>query len=68
MSFDEYKAEISLLMNEMEGEQGDLHEVMMRLKGILDTMRAEGLPIPDDLKRFERDLDARFSVPGRSDE
>ncbi|MBP5858041.1 hypothetical protein KAJ83_13565 [Marivibrio halodurans] len=66
MSFDEYKAEISLLMNEMEGEQGDLHEVMMRLKTILDTMRAEGLPIPDDLKRFEQDLDARFSVPGGS--
>ena len=62
MSFEEYDAEISLLINEMEGEQGDIHEIMMRLKTLLDTMRAEGLPIPDDLKRFESELDARFSA------
>jgi hypothetical protein len=35
---------------------------MMRLKQILDTMRAEGLPIPEDLQRFERDLDAQFQA------
>jgi hypothetical protein len=62
MSFEEYQAEVSLLVNEMEGDQGDIHEVMMRLKQILDTMRAEGLPIPEDLQRFERDLDAQFQA------
>lgn len=66
MSFEEYKAEISLLVSEMEGEQGDMHEIMMRLKGLLDTMRAEGLPIPDDLRRFEAQLDARFTKEGGS--
>lgn len=62
MSFEEYEAEISLLVSEMEGDQGDIHEIMMRLKTLLDTMRAEGLPIPDDLRRFEEQLDARFSA------
>lgn len=66
MSFEEYEAEISLLVSEMEGDQGDIHEIMMRLKTLLDTMRAEGLPIPDDLRRFEEQLDARFSAEART--
>jgi len=64
MSFEEYEAELGLLLTQMEGEQGDAHEIMMRLKQMLDQMRAEGLPIPDDLKRFEQELDARFSAEG----
>lgn len=65
MSFEEYEAELSLLLTELEGEQGDSHEVMMRLKQMLDTMRAEGLPIPEDLKKFEDDLDKLFSEQGK---
>eukprot|EP00752_Nemacystus_decipiens_P015268 g13601.t1 len=62
MSFEEYEAELSLLLTQLEGEQGDIHEIMMRLKQTLDGMRAEGLPIPEDLKRFEAELDARFTA------
>ncbi|MEQ8602833.1 MAG: hypothetical protein RIB45_05905 [Marivibrio sp.] len=64
MSFEEYEAELGLLLTELEGEQGDEHEIMMRLKQMLDQMRAEGLPIPDDLKRFEQELDERFTREG----
>ena len=60
MSFEEYKAELSLLFSQLEGEQGDDHEILLRLKQMLDTMRAEGMPIPEDLKKLEHDLDARF--------
>ncbi len=67
MSWEEYEAELSLLLTQLEGEQGDAHEIMLRLKQMLDTMRAEGLPIPEDLKRFEADLDARFAVDGTGD-
>ena len=67
MSWEEYEAELSLLVTQLEVEQGDAHEIMLRLKQMLDTMRAEGLPIPEDLKRFEADLDARFAVDGASD-
>ena len=61
----DYNAELSLLMTEMQGEQGDAHEIHMRLKQIMATMRAEGLPVPDDFKRLEAELDKEFTELGR---
>lgn len=64
MSFEEFQAELTLLLGQLESEPDDEHEIMMRLKQMLDTMRSEGLPIPDDLARLESDLDHRFSDAG----
>lgn len=60
MTMDDLDAEISYLMEQLEGEPGDVHEVFFRLKQILDTFRAEGLPVPENLARMEAALDARF--------
>jgi hypothetical protein len=57
MAFDDLDAEITYLMNVMEGEQGDLHEIAFRLRQVMSTLRAEGLPVPEDLKNLEADLD-----------
>ena len=59
---DKQSAEValSLLVDEMEGEQGDRHEILMRLRQILDTMRAENLPVPSDLAELEVALAAEF--------
>ena len=40
----EIEAALSLLLDEMEGEQGPSHEVYLRLVQILDSMRATGMP------------------------
>lgn len=61
----DYEAELSLLLDEMEGDQGDLREVHMRLITMLSTMRAEGLPVPEDLERLEAELDQLFSGQAR---
>lgn len=61
MSFDDLTAELSYLLSALQSDPDDEHELMMRLKQMLDTMRSEGLPIPDDLKQLEADLDERFS-------
>lgn len=53
-------AAASLLVDEMEGEQGDRHEIWLRLQGIIHQMRATGMPVPDDLRRMEEDLEAEF--------
>lgn len=58
----DYNAEISILLNELQGEQGDMHEIHMRLQQLISTMRAEGLPIPDDLRQLESQLDKAFTV------
>ena len=60
MTMDDLDAEISYLMEQMEGELGDSHEIFFRLKQILDTFRAEGLPVPENLAKLEKDLDERF--------
>ncbi|MGJ3260144.1 MAG: hypothetical protein ACFE0S_11135 [Rhodospirillales bacterium] len=60
MAFDDLDAEIAYLMNVMEGEQGDLREIEFRLRQVISTLRAEGLPVPEDLKKLEADLDRQL--------
>ena len=60
MTMDDLDAEISYLMNQLEGESGDSHELFFRLHQILETFRAEGLPVPQNLLKMEQALDAQF--------
>lgn len=62
MAYDEQEIEaaISLLIDEMQGEQGDRHEIWMRLQTLLSQLRAVGMPVPDDLKRMNAELEAEF--------
>lgn len=57
---EEIEAGILELMEEMEGEHGDAHEIYMRLRQILDGMRAMGMPVPEDLARMEKSLSEEF--------
>ncbi len=61
MTMDDLDAEIAYLMNQLEGEPGDLHEIYFKLHQALSTLRAEGLPVPENLAKMERELDARFA-------
>lgn len=67
MDEQELEASLALLMEEMEGDQGDSHEIWLRLKQILDGMRATGMPIPEDLAALERDLGAEFESDAAAD-
>ena len=62
----ELEVALSLLVDQMEGEQGDRHEIFMRLHQMLDQMRAEGLPIPEDLAEMEKTLAAEFEAEAHS--
>lgn len=66
VSEQELEAAVALLIEEMEGDQGDAHEIYLRLRQLLDQMRATGMPLPDDLVRLERDLSAEFSAETKS--
>jgi hypothetical protein len=61
MALDDLNAEITYLIDAMEGDQGDLREIEFRLRQALSTLRAEGLPVPDDLLKLEADLDELLS-------
>ena len=50
-------AAISVLIEEMESEPDDLHEVHLKLQELLRQFRATGMPLPDDLVRLEQQLE-----------
>ena len=67
MDRDEIEAAVSLLLGEMEGEWGDRHEIFLRVRQLLDQMRAMGMPLPEDLVRMEEDLAAEFAEDVNND-
>lgn len=64
MALDDLDTEIAYLIDVMEGEQGDLREIEFKLQQLLSTFRAEGLPVPETLKKLERDLDELLTNKG----
>lgn len=62
MSFENITAELSLLVDEMEGDQGDRHEIYLRIREKLNELKAMGMPLPEDLLRLEHALEAEFAA------
>lgn len=52
-------AAINLLAERLEHAPDDLHEVHFKVREMLDEMRASGMPLPDDLVEFEKELTRR---------
>jgi hypothetical protein len=64
MDRQQFEAALSLLLEQMEGETEDRHELYQRLMQILGAMRATGMPLPDDLVRLEREMEEEFGAAG----
>ena len=67
MDTKDLQAEISILLDEMEGDQGDSHEVYLRVHQLIKNLEAVGMPAPDDLVRLERELGAQFAADKAGD-
>lgn len=61
MAFEEIKAEIGLLFEQMVNQPQDVHEIRETIREKLRLLRATGMPVPQDLveleKRIEQDFD-----------
>lgn len=61
--FESIKAEIGLLLTEMETQPENATEIYEKVREKLNELRATGMPVPDDLadmeKRLERELFGR---------
>ena len=66
MDFDEFEAAISLLLTQMENQPEDRHEIYLQIREKLNEMRAFGMPLPSDLVKLEKELEAEFAadMPG----
>jgi len=60
MDSKDLEAEVSLLLDEMEGEQGDRHEIYLRVRQLLNNLQATVMPAPEDLVRLAADLEQSF--------
>ena len=65
MAFEDLIARMNLLLNEMEPHAEDAHEILEQIHLELNQMKATGQPLPEDLVRLEKRLEAEFSA-GRS--
>jgi len=62
MNREELRAALSLLVDEMDGEIEDSHEVYLRLTMLLNQMRALNMPVPEDLAQMEADMSKEFAA------
>jgi hypothetical protein len=69
MAFEQLRAEIEQLVQQMEREPEDIHELHARIRSKLNELKATGMPLPDDLVALEKRLDReeRRPLPQASD-
>ena len=48
----------------MQNQPQDAHELYELVRQKLNEMKAYGMPLPEDLVQFERDLEAEFLAEG----
>ena len=60
MAFEDKEAELGLLLTRMQNQPQDEHELYELVRQKLNEMKAYGMPLPEDLVQFERDLEAEF--------
>jgi len=62
MAFEDIKAEIALLFEQMVNQPEDAHEIEMVLREKLNMLKAEGMPLPEDLVQLEKKLSTDFDT------
>ena len=60
MAFEELKAQIGILLGEMNNQPGDLHELYADIHQKLNELRATGQSLPADLVALEQRLLEEF--------
>ena len=63
MSFENLKAAIYLLLEEMTEQPEDLHQLQEQLREKISEFRALGLPVPEDFIQAERDMRNELTPP-----
>jgi hypothetical protein len=61
MAFEAIKAEIDLLLTQMQNEPEDRHELYLQIVQKLSELKAFGMPLPEELVRLEKNLEAEFA-------
>ena len=60
MAFEDKEAELGLLFTRIQDEPQDPQEFYQQLRQKLNELKAYGMPLPEDLVQFEKDLEAEL--------
>ena len=66
MAFESLTTRLNLMFEQMENQPEDKHQLLEQIHRELETMRAEGLPLPDDLVALETRLNEEFALAGKT--
>ena len=66
MDIEDVKAEIAILLTDMQNQPADRHELQITLLERLNEMKAFGLPLPTDLVELEAALEAELAARRRT--
>ncbi len=62
MAFENIKAELAILFQQMINEPKDAAELRETIQEKINNFRATGMPVPEDLLELERRLETDFDV------
>jgi len=63
MALEELQAQISLLVNQINNQPEDVHELYELLHQKLNELRSTGQPLPKDLIELEKRMQEQFPKP-----
>ena len=66
MSFENIKASVALLLEQMTHQPEDLHELQESLREKIAEQRAMGQPVPEEVLALEQKLSAALNQPDRA--
>lgn len=64
MDSTELMAALNLLAEQLDHQPDDLHEVHMKIREMINELKATGMPVPEDLVRFDEELTRRVEGAG----
>jgi hypothetical protein len=62
LAFSDIQNEIVALLQQMTNQPEDVHELAQQIRDKLNMLRAEGLPIPEDLVELEERLEQEYGA------
>ncbi len=62
MAFEDKEAELGWLLTRTQNEPNDSRAAYAIIRQKLNDLKAYGMPLPEDLVEFERDLEAAFAA------
>lgn len=65
MALEQLQAQIAVLLQGLEDNPEDAHELHRQLRQHLEQFKAMGLPLPADLVQLEKRLEKEFAKRGK---